>query len=213
MKPEEPGTDGRNSSGERDSGTNHRTTRSEDAKPWIEDPDFFSVLFRRYSRPVLGFIYNLLGDREKAEELTQETFFRAFRGLDRMQSGSRMSTWLFGIARNVTREAIRGKRRREVDLDESMLSSLHDGRAAPEESFITEELMLEIRRSLDSLTADQRVVFILKMLNKMRYQEISRITGSSIGKLKTDLHRARQHMRRRLQPYVQGQPAGMRGAP
>ncbi len=181
-------------------------------QPCVADPEFFDALFHRYSRPILGFIYHMLGDREAAEELTQETFFRAFRGLDRMQSGSKISTWLFGIARNVTREAIRGKRRmrREVDLDETMLQSLHNERTGPDEDVISEELMQAIRRSLDSLTVDQRVVFILKMLNKMRYQEISRITGSSVGKLKTDLHRARQQMRRRLRPYlVEGQTAGM----
>jgi RNA polymerase sigma-70 factor (ECF subfamily) len=58
------------------------------------------------------------------------------------------------------------------------------------------------------LSDDQRVVFVLKVLNKMRYQEISLVTGSSIGKLKTDLHRARRHMRQRLQPYLVGRVPG-----
>jgi len=168
------------------------------------DPDAFHALFVRFGKPVVAFIYHMVGDRGYAEELAQETFFRAFRLLDRMQPGTKISTWLFGIARNVAREAIRERRRnrREVGLDNADFSLLADGRADPGESFLSAELQRVIRRSLLDLTEDQRVVFVLKMMNKMRYQEISRITGSSIGKLKTDLHRARQQMRDALRPYL-----------
>ena len=170
------------------------------------DPEAFRAIFQRYGKPVLAFVFHLLGDRSRAEELTQETFFRAFRGIDRIQEGARLSTWLFGIARNVAREAIRDKRRslREVGLDDSISHTLHDDRADPDENFMSEELQRAIRSSLHGLSDDQRIVFVLKMLNKMRYRQISQITGSSIGKLKTDLHRARQHMRARLRPYLAG---------
>ena len=59
-----------------------------------------------------------------------------------------------------------------------------------------------MRRVLGALKEDQRVVFVLKLLYDMSYEQIGRITGSSIGKLKTDLHRARLEMRRRLRPYL-----------
>ena len=177
------------------------------------DPEAFRAIFQRYGKPILAFIFHLLGDRSRAEELTQETFFRAFRGIDRIQEGARLSTWLFGIARNVAREAIRDKRRslREVGLDDSISNTVHDDRADPDENFLTEELQRAMRRSLQELSDDQRIVFVLKMLNKMRYRQISQITGSSVGKLKTDLHRARQHMRESLQPYLAGRIPEMRG--
>jgi len=170
------------------------------------DPEAFRAIFRRYGRPVLTFIFHLVGDRSRAEELTQETFYRAYRGLEGMRSSVRLSTWLFGVARNVVRESMREKRRnlREVGLDDMTLMALHDERAGPDESCITDELQRAIWRSLRSLSEDQRIVFVLKLLNKMRYEEISLITGSSIGKLKTDLHRARQKMRQSLQPYLAG---------
>lgn len=175
------------------------------------DPEAFHAIFQRYGKPVLAFIFHLLGDRSRAEELTQETFFRAYRGLDRMQRGVKLSTWLFGIARNVAREAIREKRRssREVDLDDNLFLTLPDERAGPDERFMSEELQRAIRRSFCDLPGDQRVVFVLKVLNKMRYQEIALITGSSIGKLKTDLHRARKQMRQKLEPYLAGRVPGM----
>ena len=170
------------------------------------DPEAFRAIFRRYGRPILTFIFHLVGDRARAEELTQETFYRAYRGLEGMRTGVRLSTWLFGVARNVVRESMRERRRtlREVGLDDVTPMALHDERAGPDESFITEELQQAIRRSLRSLSEDQRIVFVLKLLNRMRYEEISLITGSSIGKLKTDLHRARQQMRQSLQPYLAG---------
>lgn len=175
-----------------------------------DDPEAFRAIFQRYGKPVVAFIYHLMGDRAAAEELAQETFFRAFRGLGGVQEGVKLSTWLFGIARNVAREAIRHKRRgfREVGLDDTTSQTIHDGRSRPDESFMTEELQNLIRLSLGDLSYDQRVVFVLKMLNKLRYEEISQITGSSIGKLKTDLHRARQQMRQNLLPYLMGRVSG-----
>jgi len=170
------------------------------------DPVAFQAIFQRYARPVMAFIYNLVGDRPRAEELTQETFFRAYRGLERMQEATRLSTWLFGIARNVARESMRDRRRnlRLVVLDEGASKALHDARSGPDDRFLAAELHRAIRRSLDDLSEDQRTVFVLKMLHNLRYHEISVITGSSIGKLKTDLHRARQQLRMTLQPYISG---------
>ena len=75
------------------------------------DEDAFHAIFNRYGKPVHAFIFNLLGDRGSAEELTQETFCRAFRRLRSMRKETELSTWLFGIARNVVREAIKGKYR------------------------------------------------------------------------------------------------------
>jgi RNA polymerase sigma-70 factor (ECF subfamily) len=179
----------------------------------FRDPEAFRAMFQRFGRPVLSFIYHSLGDRSGAEELTQETFLRAYRGLGSLRDDSRLSTWLFGIARNVVREAIREKRRdpRLVDLDDSSVQTLRDEGVGPQDQLLTGELQRTIRRSLDGLSDDQRAVFVLKMLSRMSYQEISRITGSSVGKLKTDLHRARLQMRERLRPYLGGQDRKQRG--
>ena len=70
------------------------------------DADAFRLIFERYSRPVISFIYDMVNDRGLAEELTQETFVRAFRAIHTMRSETKLSTWLFGIARNVARSSI-----------------------------------------------------------------------------------------------------------
>src|SRR2546430_11241358 len=67
------------------------------------DQESFRLIFERYSRPVLSFIYDQVGNRELAEELAQETFVRAYRNLHALREEAKLSTWLFGIAKNVTR--------------------------------------------------------------------------------------------------------------
>jgi RNA polymerase sigma-70 factor (ECF subfamily) len=178
------------------------------------DAEAFRAIFHRYGKPIHVFIYHMIGDRPRAEELTQETFLRAYRTLDRRQHAAKLSTWLFGIARNVVREAIREKRRRLhlVELDDANSQNVHDERIGPDERFLTDELERAIRRALDELSVDQRVVFVQKVLKKMSYQEISSVTGFSTGKLKTDLHRARAHLRHKLKPYMAGRAPRIGGA-
>ncbi len=177
------------------------------------EADAFHAIFVRYSKPVLSFIYSLVGSRAAAEELTQETFVRAHRRLSTMHEETQLSTWLFGIARNVVREAIKEKYRDQVKvgLDEPLSRTLRDFRTGPDDQLIAGELNRAIQRALCSLREDHRTVFVLKVLHRMRYGEISRITGSSVGKLKTDLHRARMEMRESLMPYLGEQAAGRRG--
>jgi RNA polymerase sigma-70 factor, ECF subfamily len=172
----------------------------------------FRAVFDRFSKPVFVFIYGSLGDRDKAEELTQETFIRAYRRLESMREDSRLSSWIFGIARNVVREAVKAKYRglREASMAEPASSSLPDTRPRPDERMMSEELNRNIQAALLMLPEDQRTVFVLKIVGTMPYEQISDITGASIGKLKTDLHRARLRMRRELSPYLAGQRSAKR---
>jgi len=168
------------------------------------DQEAFRLIFERYSRPVIGFIYDMVSDRELAEELTQETFVRAYRGIRGMNAETKLSTWLFGIARNVARESLRArvKANRHVDLEDKSVLDLSDNEPVPVERLLSKELNELIRRSLAALDEDKRVVFTLKVFHQCSYEEIAGITGFSLAKLKSDLHRARAEMRRRIRPYA-----------
>lgn len=168
------------------------------------DEEAFQLIFTRYGRPILGFIQNLVQNRALAEELAQETFVRAYRHLGRLRDASHLSTWLFGIALNVARESAREHRRdaRRIALDEPASLELESTARRPEGELLDRELNGVIAQALRELDDDKRIVFTLKILHEMSYEEISRITGHSIGKLKTDLHRARLVMRRRIAPYL-----------
>jgi RNA polymerase sigma-70 factor (ECF subfamily) len=168
------------------------------------DAEAFRLIFERYSRPVISFIFDMVNDRALAEELTQETFVRAFRGIHTMRRETKLSTWLFGIARNVARESLRARARanNHVDLSDKSVMDLSDQNPAPVEGLLSKELNELIRRSLAALDEDKRLVFTLKVLHQCSYEEIAMITGFSLAKLKTDLHRARAEMRKRISPYA-----------
>jgi len=168
------------------------------------DQEAFRLIFDRYSRPVIGFIYDMVSDRELAEELTQETFVRAFRGIHSMKPQTKLSTWLFGIARNVARESLRARTRAntQVTLEDESVMGVSDQKPVPVDRLLSKELNEVIRRALEALDEDKRLVFTLKVFHQCSYEEIAEITGFSLAKLKTDLHRARAEMRRRIQPYA-----------
>jgi RNA polymerase sigma-70 factor, ECF subfamily len=177
------------------------------------DEEAFCAAFLRYSRPVLSFVYGILNDRDLAEEITQETFVRAYRNLGSFRQAASFSTWLFGVARNVAREAARtrSKEGRRGARDETASAGVRDPAAAADERLLAGELNLRIREALAALPEHYRVVFVLKIVNRLPYEEIAAITGAGIGKLKTDLHRARLEMRRKLAPFTRERDGGMRG--
>ena len=168
------------------------------------DQEAFRLIFERYSRPVISFIYDQVNDRDLAEELAQETFVRAFRSLKSLREETKLSTWLFGIAKNVARESLRARIRdqQRVDLDNQQVLDLSDQSPVPVNDLLGKEFNEVVRQSLQTLDEDKRLVFTLKVFHQCSYEEISEITGFSIPKLKTDLHRARNEMRQRVGQYV-----------
>ena len=115
------------------------------------DEEAFHLIFNRYGRPVLSFIHNLVHDRELAEELAQETFVRAHRNLGGLRDDLRLSTWLFGIARNVARESARQARKdnMKVGLDEPESLRLESKSILPEGAMLDRELTETIQKALE----------------------------------------------------------------
>jgi RNA polymerase sigma-70 factor (ECF subfamily) len=174
------------------------------ARARLGEDEAFQSIFDRYSRPILSFIYDMTGTRDVAEELAQETFVRAYKGLGALHDADKLSTWLFGIARNCALEHLRARRRdaHKVEMDDPSVMNLSDSEPLPEGRLLDKEFNQVIRRALDALDEDKRTVFTLKVFHQRSYEEIADITGFSIPKLKTDLHRARREMRRRIRPYL-----------
>jgi RNA polymerase sigma-70 factor, ECF subfamily len=168
------------------------------------DDDAFRLIFDRYARPVISFIYDMVNQRDLAEELAQETFVRAYKGIQTLRDDTKLSTWLFGIAKNVARESLRTRWRSDskVEMEDDGVMQLSDKELLPDDQLINKELNSVIQEALSKLDEDKREVFTLKVFQQRSYEEIAEITGFSIPKLKTDLHRARAEMRRRIQPYL-----------
>ncbi|HKR02935.1 MAG TPA: sigma-70 family RNA polymerase sigma factor [Pyrinomonadaceae bacterium] len=168
------------------------------------DEEAFRLIFERYTRPVISFIFYMVSRADLAEELAQETFVRAYKNLAALRDEGKISTWLFGIARNVALESLRDRRRERgrVELDDRAALTAADERPSPSAALLDKELGMVMRLALSKLDEDKRLVFTLKVYQQRSYEEISEITGFSIPKIRNDLHRARIEMRRRLNSYL-----------
>ena len=168
------------------------------------DEEAFRLIFERYTRPVISFIFYMVNDRALAEELAQETFVRAYKSLSALRDETKLSTWLFGIAKNVARESLRASQRssQSVELNDQTVLEILDERESPAGKLLDRELNRMVSLALLKLDEDKRLVFTLKIYQQRSYDEISEITGFSIPKIRNDLHRARIEMRRRLGAYL-----------
>jgi len=170
------------------------------------DEEAFRLIFEQHHRLVLRFIYGMVGNLGQAEELTQETFLSAYRALGSYLEEGKLAPWLCGIAKNVTRNWTRTCQNEifNVELDQQEVLEVKDNiNQTPEGDFLDGELNDKIRAALLRLDEDKRMVFTLKILQQLSYEEIAEVTGSTIPKLKTDLHRAKIEMRRLIRPYLE----------
>ncbi|MGH9880275.1 MAG: RNA polymerase sigma factor [Pyrinomonadaceae bacterium] len=169
------------------------------------DQEAFRLIFERYARPMLSFIYDLVGQRDLAEDLAQETFVRAYKSLKQIRDETKLASWLFGIGRNVAREAIRSRQRESKNLFDADLSACaveDTTQTNPAQDLLQKELNGAMHNALNALDEDWRLIFVLKVFHQCSYHEIAEITGFSVPKVKTDLHRARLEIRRRIRPLL-----------
>jgi len=170
------------------------------------DEEAFRLIFAQHHRFIFRFLYGMVGEHGLAEDLTQETFMQAYGSIGRWRGESKLSTWLCGIAKHVALKALR-KRHREVSnvaVDDETIGKLQTSDApAPADYLLNQELRNVIHNALQRLDDDKRMVFVLKLLQQKSYDEIAEITGFSIPKLKTDLHRAKAEMRNLIGPYLE----------
>jgi RNA polymerase sigma-70 factor (ECF subfamily) len=169
------------------------------------DDQAFAAIFELHSRFVYKFIYAMRGEQAAAEELTQETFLAAYKNIHALRGEADLRTWLCAIAKNIVYKNFRARRKEGINSGEEIesIGAADDKNLPPDREFLDKELNNLIRAALAELDDDKRLVFTLKELQHLSYKEISEITGSRIPKLKTDLHRAKIEMRRRLSPYLE----------
>jgi RNA polymerase sigma-70 factor (ECF subfamily) len=172
----------------------------------LGDEEAFRLIFEQHNRIIQRFVYGMVGNLALAEELTQETFLTAFRSIDSFLDERELSPWLYGIAKNITRRWMRSNQGEyfNVSLDEQNVLEVKDNiNQSPDNLLLDGELDDKLHAALQALDEDKRMVFVLKIQRQLSYEEISQITGSTIPKLKTDLHRARTELRRLMNPYLE----------
>jgi RNA polymerase sigma-70 factor (ECF subfamily) len=168
------------------------------------DENAFQLIFEQHHRFVFRFLYSMVGERRLAEELMQETFMQAYKSIRTLRDETKLLSWLCGIARHVALHWLRSRAKNQwIRIDDQEVAQLKDAQVTPETRMLNAELKAVIHDALAALDDDRRGVFILKVLQQMSYEEIAEVTGFSIPKLKTDLHRAKAQMRRLIRPYLE----------
>lgn len=165
------------------------------------DMNAFEELFNRYKKAILNFIYRLIGNKETAEEVAQETFLKAYNNLDIFDPDRKFSTWVYTIARNLAKNAIRDKRYfRDVSLEKAVFEEeeivrlkdiIADPKAGPDTIAEDEELAAEAQKVLDSMPLKYKEVITLCSIQGLTYKEAAAILGCSIASISMRLDEAR----------------------
>ncbi|MHC4713140.1 MAG: RNA polymerase sigma factor [Planctomycetota bacterium] len=163
----------------------------------------FKLLLERYEGELFNFLYRCTGDRQVSEDLFQETFLQVYAKMDIFRPEGRFRPWVYTIAANLARDAMRKhRRRRALSLDAEIRSGedaklgdfIEDGTPAPEDLLDREESISLARDLLDDLPEALREVVTLYFFNDMKYIEISEVLGLPLGTVKSRLFRAVRQM-------------------
>jgi len=179
---------------------------------WIEqakagDVGAFQRIYDLFARKVLNFVYPMTGSTEEAEDLTQDTFVTVYQKLGSLKDDERFEPWLFRIARNYVYQRYRRRTPSMVSIDEEdeegrSVTELVEERKGPQEAFQADELGRIVQGVIDDLPDKYREVFVLSAIDHLSYQEIAEIVGRSLPSVKTDIHRARLQVRKRVKDYL-----------
>jgi len=163
----------------------------------------FDLIVKNYKEQLLNFVFRFLGNQEEAEDVVQETFLRVFRNRTAYRRVAKFSTWIYTIAGNLARTELRRRRRRRLfsisdmgvqDKDYEISDTVLSPEAQTDGALKDEIIQAEISR----LSPKFREVIILRDVQELSYEEISKILRVPIGTVKSRVNRARLRLQNRL---------------
>ena len=171
----------------------------------ISELDDIDELVRLYRPRILRYVAYSIRDQDLAETIVQDCFLKAYTNRSAFRGDCAISTWLMTIANNLIRDQLRSQKflfwrkakANAVDVHE-MASFLPSGESSTESALLARERLAAVVAALDTLSVNQRSVFIMKFSEDMDPTEISRVTGMPVNTVKTHLHRAVTAIRTRL---------------
>lgn len=167
----------------------------------------FGSLVKTYQNRVLALAYDLMGNYEDASDLAQDVFIRAFAKLETFEERSRFSTWIYRITVNMAMDQHRKRKRRPTASFEAHFrdGTPHENRgdliSVPEDPVEIEEVRNTLLHALDQLTDNQRTATVLKYFQHRSCKEIAAIMGCAEGTVRIHLHRALNHLRKKIKKH------------
>ncbi|MGF1451944.1 MAG: sigma-70 family RNA polymerase sigma factor [Opitutales bacterium] len=171
----------------------------------------FDQLVRRYRERLYSVMYNMVGNREDAADLTQDAFIRAFRSIRRFRRNASFYTWLYRIALNRATSHLRRHRARQFfsldNFDEeaapaSELLGRLVARHKTDRATLLRELQEKLNEAIHKLSVKHRTAVILHEIDGRSHAEIARITGTTEGTVRSRLHYAKQQLQVSLQGFL-----------
>lgn len=177
------------------------------------DQEAFGVLVRRYRRELFNFLARFTGDQAMAEDVFQETFLQLHLSAGTFDLSRRLKPWLFTIAANKGRDAMRKTYRRQAapldakiagsESQESTYADLMPSNIPPpDESLLNLETRQAVQRIINDMPENLRTVLVMSYFNEFPYKEISEILDVPLGTVKSRLHAAVQHFARQWKAYA-----------
>ena len=178
------------------------------------DPEAFRELVTSYGPRIFRLAQRITRNREDAEEVSQDSFTRAFLHMDTFRGDSRLYTWLARIAINQSLMKLRTRRMRELQFDSPsntgdrpLSAEIADGTPTPEQRYSREELRQILASAMSKLPMTFREVLRLRGVEEHSTRETARMLGLSITAVKSREHRGRLKLRQALTKYPASEPA------
>ena len=161
------------------------------------DADAFSLLVQTYETSVYRLALRMCGNAHDAEEVAQEAFMAAWKGLPAFRGESKFSSWLYQLTTNACLDLLRREKRHRaaVPLDEQTELSSED---TPQRAAENAELRDTLQAALQELNDDHRQIFLLRQMRQLSYDEIGALLGLESGTVKSRLSRAKKQLRQIL---------------
>ena len=167
--------------------------------------DGFEELVRRYQRPIVAYVYRMIGDYDTALDLAQEVFIKVYNSLGRYRPEFKFSTWIYRIAHNASIDHLRragSSRTEELEIEGASGSTFEKPVASksltPEQETERGERRAEIEEVVRQLAPAYRELIVLRHSHDLSYDEIAEVTGLPLGTVKNRIFRAREAMRELL---------------
>jgi RNA polymerase sigma-70 factor (ECF subfamily) len=171
------------------------------------DRGAFADLVELYKDKIYHLGYRMLGNRQEAEDVAQETFLRVYRSMDRYDESMKFSTWIYRIGTNLSIDRLR-KRKAMYSLDADVAADgegtdwygmLASEEPTPEGHVLLSETQRRIREAIEALPKKYKSVVVLKYLHDMSLQEIGDVLDMPVTTVKTRVHRGREFLRKKLE--------------
>lgn len=168
------------------------------------DAESYGELVGRYSARLINLAFMMVGDRHLAEDIAQEAFIRAFRSLGKFERRAKFSSWLYQIALNLCKDHLKAKSRHAKSMEREQLAALDGGTTrlgAPRQA-AKMEFTGALADAINALPYLYREAFVLRHLQDLEYDEISKIAGVPADTVRVRAYRARELLRGALSPQV-----------